>query len=179
MKNWKRYLALFVCALTAVTAANVNQASAYFTDYTEAQGGLQAKAIKIIADEYVSDLQKTITVKNVGEVDCWARAKVISGSLFGITYEPGDDWRDGGDGYWYYDKILNPATDTEGTQISSPIKASITIEGEVDADEFMSEFNVIVITECTPVLYDNQGQPYADWNLAAQNWTIDENGEWR
>lgn len=179
MKNWKRYLALFVCALTAVTAANVNRASAYFTDHTEARGGYPVEAKDVITKvrEEVSGLQKTITVENVGQADCWARVKVISGSLFDITYGPGADWRDGGDGYWYYDKILNPATDTEGTQISTPITASISIRDEVDPDEFMSEFNVVVITECTPVLYDSHGKPYPDWNLAAEDWTTDENGE--
>ena len=181
MKNWKRYLALFVCALTAVTAANVNKASAYFTDHTEAKGGYHvvAKDVKTIPEEQVSELQKTITVKNTGEVDCWARAKVISGSLFDIAYGPGADWREGGDGYWYYDKILNPESDTEVTQYSTPITASISIKDEVDPDEFMSEFNVVVITECTPVLYDSYGQPYANWELAAQQWEIDENGEWK
>ena len=27
-----------------------------------------------------------------------------------------------------------------------------------------SEFNVVVIYETTPVLYDESGKPYADWN---------------
>lgn len=26
------------------------------------------------------------------------------------------------------------------------------------------EFNIVVIQECTPVLYDKDGNPYADWN---------------
>ena len=181
MKNWKKALALFVCALTAVAAANVNMASAYFTAHTEAKGGyhVAAKEVKTIPDEEVSELQKTVTVTNVGEADCWARLKVISGSLFDLTFEPGEGWTDGGDGYWYYDKILNPASDESGTQSATPFKVSISIKDEVDPDEFMSEFNVVVITECTPVLYDENGQPYANWDLAAQHWEIDENGEWK
>ena len=180
MKNWKKALALFVCALTAVAAANIDKASAYFTDHTEARGGYHvvAKEVKTFPDEKVSDLEKTITVKNVGEADCWARLKVISGSLFDLALAPGDGWYDGGDGYWYYDTILTP-DGKEGPHAASPFKAAISIKGEVDPDEFMSEFNVVVITECTPVLYDSYGQPYANWELAAQKWTIDENGEWK
>ncbi len=176
MKNWKRKAALFVCALTAVAAANVNTASAYFTARTEARGGydVEAKEVKVIPDEQVSDLQKTITVKNTGEADCWARVKVLSGSLFDITYGAGAGWSEGtADDYWYYDKVLKSG------ESATAITASISIKGEVDKDEFMSEFNVVVITECTPVLYDENGQQYANWELAAQQWKIDENGEWK
>ena len=180
MKNWKKTLALFVCALTAVTAANIKTASAYFTAHTEAKGGYHvvAKEVKTIPDEEVSELQKKITVKNVGEVDCWARLKVISGSLFDIEYGPGAGWSDGGDGFWYYDQILTP-DGIDGPQTATPFTATISIKGEVDPDEFMSEFNVVVITECTPVLYNGYGEPYANWELAAQKWIIDENGEWK
>ena len=31
----------------------------------------------------------------------------------------------------------------------------------MDSEE---SFNVIVVQECTPVLYDEEGNPYADWN---------------
>lgn len=31
--------------------------------------------------------------------------------------------------------------------------------------EYTDDFNVIVIQECTPVLYDENGNPYADWNV--------------
>ena len=30
-----------------------------------------------------------------------------------------------------------------------------------------TNFNVIIIQECTPVLYDAYGNPYADWSVTA------------
>ena len=31
------------------------------------------------------------------------------------------------------------------------------------------DFNVIVVQECTAVLYDENGNPYADWNRIADS----------
>ena len=30
--------------------------------------------------------------------------------------------------------------------------------------EWKDSFNVVVVQECTPVLYTEDGTPYADWN---------------
>ena len=34
-------------------------------------------------------------------------------------------------------------------------------------EEKFERFNVIIIQECTPVLYEADGTPYADWNNKA------------
>ena len=40
----------------------------------------------------------------------------------------------------------------------------VSITGPEDED--METFNVVVVQECTPVLYNEAGEPYADWALS-------------
>lgn len=171
MKNAKRYAALFVCALAAVACVRTGTAGAYFTAYTTAAGGYDvvAKEVKMKPEEDVDGLKKTILIENTGEVECWARLKVFNGDAFDITYTHGEEWTQGEDGYWYYSEILQP-----GEKTASTVVASIAFKEEIDRDEFMSDCNVVVVTECTPVLYDATGKPYARWDLLAnEEWKVD------
>ena len=36
------------------------------------------------------------------------------------------------------------------------------------------DFNVIVVQECTAVLYDENGQPYYDWSILADTGEVQE-----
>ena len=40
---------------------------------------------------------------------------------------------------------------------------------KIDSTGLDQDFNVIVVQECTPVLYDENGNPYADWNAVADS----------
>ena len=61
------------------------------------------------------------------------------------------------DGYDYYSGIVAPGASTEEMQI------------KIDSTGLKQDFNVIVVQECTPVLYDADGNPYADWNAVADS----------
>lgn len=58
--------------------------------------------------------------------------------------------------YWCYDDVL-PAGKTTEQELNITYKFP-------EGDDKPEEFNIVVIQECTPVLYDNDGTPYADWN---------------
>jgi hypothetical protein len=85
---------------------------------------------------------------------------VIAGSQFTINAE-GTGWSKGTDGYWYYSEAL-PVGGTTANLVAS-------IEKSNDVE---SSFNVVVVQECTPVMYDANGKAVtaenADWNMTAQ-----------
>lgn len=78
-----------------------------------------------------STVSKIVTVENTGEGEAWLRVKVepaitdAQGEVLPLTiesggeqiavmtYTPGENWLDGGDGYYYYATPLAPGASTE------------------------------------------------------------------
>jgi len=102
---------------------------------------------------------KHVSVENTGDYDCFVRVRAFAPSDITLSYQPEDSgWTDGGDGFWYYDQIL-PAGETTATKLNVSYTFPAT-----DSEDAPAEFNVIVVEECTPVLYKADGTAYADWN---------------
>lgn len=144
-----------------VLGYTANSTLAYFTTYASAKGGVTIElGHNTRIKEEFKDWKKTIQIENTGDVDCYIRTKIIAASQFDITAE-GSNWSLSSDGYWYYSQIVKPGEMTEA------IVASIKVKKEVEAS-----FNVVVVQECTPVVYDKDGNPCssenADWSAAAQ-----------
>lgn len=158
-KCFNSVMALAAAALV-LTGAGVKSASAYFTTYVSA-GGSQVVHMGSQTEihEEVSEMTKHISIENTSQTnDCYVRIKVFHGSQLDISYtdqsENGNLWRySEADGYWYYEPILAPGGKTE------LLDARILLPEGFDQDSF----NVVVIQECTPVVYDAQGNPMADW----------------
>lgn len=152
-RSSKKAFWLAAAALALVGTAGAGEAMAYFTTYVTAAGGYPVTlGYETEIEEDVSDMTKHVVITNTGETDCYVRVKVFSGSQFEIAYTPGSGWSQEADGYWYYSEIL-PAGES-----TSELLAKIQVpEGYTDT------FNIVVVQECTPVLYDEGGQPYADW----------------
>ena len=131
----KPFLMMAVTALVLVGTLKVGGAMAYFTTYSTASGSVQM------------NMGFTQTIPHE-EVD--SRGKHVSVEDSG--------WTDGGDGFWYYDQIL-PAGETTATKLNVSYTFPAT-----DSEDAPAEFNVIVVEECTPVLYKADGTAYADWN---------------
>lgn len=157
-KQTIRKLVLPCLALALVLCASVAPSLSYFTTYVTAEGGytIELRRVETDVEETFDGGAKHITVVNTGEVDCYVRVRVFASDLTGLSYS-GSGWTLGEDGYWYYDAILRAGATT------SELVASITpVEG------MNQDYNVIVVEECTAVLYDAAGQPYADWTLTAK-----------
>ena len=93
--------------------------------------------------------------------DCFVR--VTAFAPVALTYNAPDggwtemvDENDKNVSYWCYDDVL-PAGKTTEQELNITYKFP-------EGDDKPEEFNIVVIQECTPVLYDNDGTPYADWN---------------
>lgn len=156
----RRTFWLTAAALVLLGSVSVHQAMAYFTTYVTAKGGYPVTlGSSTSIEEKVEDMTKHIVLSNTGESECYVRVKIFSGSQIDMSCSTSTD--DGGnpywslneaDGYWYYKNILPVGGKTE------ELLAAITIP-----EEFKDSFDVIVVQECTPVSYQEDGTPYADW----------------
>ena len=149
----KRTLCLAAAALVLTGTAGLGRAMAYFTTYVTAAGGYPVTlGYETEIEEEVNDMTKHIVISNTGDSDCYVRVKVFSGSQFEISFSNGGGWSQSDDGYWYYEEILPVGEST------SELLAAITVP-----EDYTDTFNIVVVQECTPVLYHESGEPYADW----------------
>ena len=156
-KLHKKPLIMAAATLALIGTLAVGSAMAYFTTYSTAGGGVTMNMgfTETIPNEEVDENGKHITITNTGDYDCFVRVKAFA--PVELTYNaPDGGWTDGGDGYWYYDEVL-PAGETTSHELNITYKFP-------SGDEKPEEFNIVVIEECTPVLYQEDGTPYADWN---------------
>ena len=162
----KLSLLLAAFALVLTVCASAETALAYFTTYASAGGRAQISLgfTRTETEDTVSDWTKHIAVANSGEQECYTRVKVLVGEQYtdSLTYTAEDGWRlEAADGYWYYNKILAPQEKT--SELLVKLERTI-LSGMTQAEE-QKVFNVIVVPEYTAVLYDESGNPYADWSL--------------
>jgi len=163
-KNTCKTICLAAAALTLTAGIAVGSAMAYFTTYVTAKGGytVDLGLTKTEIKEEVEYGKKEIILTNTGHHDCYVRLKALTGdrykdSLLYSEPEALGKWTPGADGYYYYSDIVAPEASTTELDVSFAFP-----EGEEPAD-----FNVIIIQECTLVLFDEFGNPYADWSVTA------------
>lgn len=166
MKRTKKTVCAAAIALALVAGASVGSARAYFTTFATARGGHRITVgTKSQITEQFSDWTKRIQLSNTGTAECYVRARVFAGSTYGLEYSGSTGWRDGGDGYWYYDEILPVGGTTGELQVKITLP-TVTVEDPAleTPPPYTEDFNVVVIQECTAVLYTEDGTPYADWD---------------
>ena len=162
----KKKFYLAAAALTLVATIGISSAMAYFTTYVLADGGVKVSmgSTITIPQEQVEEGQKIIKIKNEGDYECWVRIKVFAGSEHEFAYaDESGKWIPGAEGYYYYSDIVPAEGLTEELKVT--IKDLLPDDLDTETNE---AFNVIVVQECTPVLYDEDGKAYADWNAEAE-----------
>lgn len=162
-KRKKKTLWLVAAAFTLTMGLSVGSAMAYFTTYTAASGraALELEQTVTIPQEEVADWTKHVTIENTGDVDCFVRVKAFAGEIYQDSLQYSDDhgkWTPGEDGYYYYSDVV-PAKE-EGKDPYRTEELRIHIDN-MDREQ---SFNIILVQESTQVLYDEQGNPTADWN---------------
>lgn len=162
----KKTICLAAAAVALTGTLAVGSAYAYFTTYSEAKGNVvfQMGETRTEPHEEVKEGKKIVSIKNTGDYDCYIRVKAYAGNNYNLSYADGGSgkWYDGGDGYWYYKDILEAGSTSETVLVNIPKELLEDITDEKD-------LNVIVIQECTPVQYDDNGEPYADWNVTFED----------
>ncbi len=161
---------LAVLAIVAVLGISVKDSLAYFTTYARARGGRELTLGNTTEIEEEYDGQKHIRVSSQGNADCYVRVKVFAGSLVELTYGGSGKWAPGADGYYYYSDVVPAGGMTE------ELLVSIHASGEMK--ELGTDFDVIVIQECAPVMYDGDGNPYppSDGEVWARSFEVDTEG---
>lgn len=158
-KKSKKAICLAALAALLVTGSAVGSAMAYFTTYAVAEGGvtLELGFEETVPREEVSNRKKEVRIENTGDYDCFVRMKALTGDAHkeGLVYSEPDgaqNWTPE-DGYYYYKEIVKPG------EMTSQIDVSFAFP-----EKDVERFNVIIIQESTAVLYDENGNPYADWD---------------
>ena len=95
---------------------------------------------------------KIVSIRNIGDYACYVRVTAFAGSSYTLTFADGGSrkWSNGGDGYWYYSDLVQPGETTGTLNIKIPQE----LLGDVTED---TELNVIVVQECAPESYDENG----------------------
>lgn len=181
MKNkWNQRTAILAAAaLTLTTGVAVEKAMAYFTTYVVAEGSHELDLGFSITEPYekVENWTKHITIQNTSENPCYVRVKVFAGSRYPLEFEDksGGNWIKGKDDYYYWTGILSPqgTKDENGKLLdqTGELLAKIVEKAVQNAQDQQQSVNVIVVQECTPVPYDDKGNPLTwdkvDWNRTA------------
>ena len=158
----KKTICLAAAAITLTGTLAVGSASAYFTTYSTAKGSVEFNMgyTETIPHEEVKEGNKIVSIENTGDYDCYVRVKAYAGEGFSLSYDDGGSgkWTAGADGFMYYGEILSPGQTSETVIIHIPEELLAEVDDEQD-------LNVIVIQECTPVQYNDDGKPYADWTV--------------
>ena len=184
MKRFRKpTIILASLALLLVMAVGVRTSIAYFTTYAQSEGG---ETVQLVhweeIEEDVDGLSKAITIRNPAydpengkpTQPVFVRAKAQTASVFPITYSGGAGWRDGGDGWWYYDEVLKPGDATtvlNAGLVDIPVNedGAFLFKDEagnvIEVDQ--NQVNVVVVFESTLALYEYQEDgtyvPFAYW----------------
>ena len=160
---------LGAAAIVLAGSVSAQSAMAYFTTYVKAKGGYEITlGSQTEIEEDVKDMTKEIKISNTGETDCYVRVKVFAGSQYqeGLVYsDESGKWTPGDDGYYYYSDIIAPGAKSEELLV------------KISNMNLPKDFNVIVVSECTPVILDAEGNPSADWTKKADVAQTEEVGE--
>ena len=157
-------ICLAAAAGILIAGGTVERAMAYFTTYVTAKGGYAVELgfTRTEIEEEVEFGKKEVVLTNTGDQDCYVRLKALTGNMYkdSLLYSEPDgleNWTPQADGYYYYGDIVAPGAST----------TRLDVRFAFPEDEMPKDFNVIIIQESTLVLYDDDGNPYADWSVTA------------
>ena len=171
MKKKNYFLAVLVLAV--ILTAGVGRAWAYFTTYAKAEGGytIQLGDRTEIREDY-EEWVKHVSISNDAESQpVYIRARAFSGTMYKLQYlDDTGRWTLGEDGYYYYGDMVKAGESTGELLIKISSADGMDVpRGEKDGDSF----HVAVIYESTPVRYDTEGNPYADWKSVVDSGKVE------
>lgn len=193
----KRGLAALAIAVALTMGTAVGTAFAYYTDTTNAQGMISfsynPEPPSTEVEEHPVAGQKTVAIKNTGEVDAMVRVKVFYPEFpedWGVTIsiepsEEGAEWTqdvvgvdaDGNptpnsEGWLYWPHPVAPGDKTPEFTVKVALK---------DGSTFNQPFDITVVQQCTSAKSFVEGKPllgtFADGEKSLRLMTIAEDGE--
>lgn len=182
----KRKTALLASvAVALVLGMGIAPAAAYFTDSSTTNGGLPI-SVEPSTDihEWYKNGVKHVIISNDADADApvFVRARVYASDVLDVS-TAGSGWTDDIGGWHYYgaseDSLvaLNPGDEASELTVSINFPKTTNPDGSLEGYEFGDNYNVIVVYESTPVLYQEDGTAYADWSFTLDNGVDSSNGE--
>ena len=156
MKKKTTILAALAVILTLSAASG--SAWAYFTTYAQARGSYPIElGDRTTVEEDFSAWTKHVSIKSEPDSEpVYIRVRAFCGEAYQLVYS---------DGYYYYCDVVKGC---EATDV-----LDIKIENVPEDVKDPASFNVVVIYETTPVLYREDGTPYADWSAKVDAKTVE------
>lgn len=194
IQRYKKTIAMSAAALSLLAGLSLESSMAYFTTYVSAGGSHVVNLdARTEIHESVSKLTKHLTLENIStKGDCFVRVKVFRGKQVEVDVNAPDgkgnpDWYKGdetdtyGYEYWYYRPVLPIGGTTTGLDIKIDVtgllKPGFTNPNDLNSEWIKDKFNVVVVQECTPVIYGENGEATADWNTIYTDFVEVEGGE--
>ncbi|MBQ2040609.1 MAG: hypothetical protein II482_00525 [Lachnospiraceae bacterium] len=163
----KNKLLLTALAVILAMGVMVAPALAYFTAHTEAAGGIALDlGHQTTIDEEFYDWGKIISVNNEGPESCYVRVQAFSSER--LEVKASGAWTDGGDGWWYYNDIVDAGEST------TPLDVAISDKSEKELVDGQI-VDVAIVYESMKVVYDENGKPDPADPTDASIWTTKGN----
>lgn len=178
--NALRIALITAVAVMMVAGATMGTAWAYFTTYASAKGGHTLKLGHWeTVHEYFKNWNKRVEITiQKDSKPVYVRAKAFCAE-YDLVYSDDEvdsrnptsvvtlkNWTLGDDGWLYYQKILKPGLNEDGTTTADPFYVHIAkvplteMEGAKEGDAF----NVIIVYETAEVQYDSEGHEIDEQN---------------
>lgn len=158
LKSLAQRAGLVAAATVICLVAVAGTAFAYFTDYVAANG---SKTLNLEysteTKEELDGLDKHITMTNTGNTEVFVRVQLFygEGSNQNVTVTvPGEGTGEG----WSQDAADSHVWNYAGTL--APGQSTSQLVVDVTANETIKDYNIVVIGQTSPVLYDENNDPY-------------------
>lgn len=173
---------LLILSVLAICLANFAAGSlAYFTSEGKAHNVITSGGVEIAVQEWADEdktqpfedvtgvmpdttVTKIAEIRNTGESTAWVRVKVEKAIQLAGSGRPDlsvvqldintEDWTDGGDGYYYYNKQLRPG------KVTAPLFTSVTFRADMGNEYQKSTATVDVLAQAVQTA--NNGDTVTD-----------------
>lgn len=191
-------IAAIIAVVAIILTASVGATIAYFTAATTAKASIETSfsektSIQEVEKDDIVNWEMPFSVTNDADShrEVYVRAKAFNGSKYDMTCSNpvggAENWVLGDDGYYYYGSSIPATLDGKAIhrngiilgvgQSTSTLTVRMTSVDSAGTAPVGEAFKVGVVYETTPVLYDANGNPYADWSYTLDNGTSAEGGE--
>ena len=153
--------AVLIMAVLLLLGAAVGSTVAFLTTKTDPVTNTftYAKVSCEVTKEFKNNTKEHVQVKNTGTTDAYIRATYVvnwvdaqgniaaavpEGYSYSVTENPGNSWKKGSDGYFYYTSPVAPSSSTEGSLLTctvtypGPDNPEYTLSVEVLAEAIQS-----------------------------------------
>ena len=152
--------AVLIMAVLLLLGAAVGSTVAFLIDKTAPVKNAfeYAKVSCEVTESFTNNKKDNVQVKNTGTIDAYIRATYVvnwvdeQGNIaaavpesysYSVTENPGNSWKKGSDGYFYYTSPVAPSSSTEGslltcTVVTSPENPEYTLSVEILAEAIQS-----------------------------------------